>query len=620
MEASLVNSLQQKLDDLDRKVQVYRLERLAEFHQFYHQLLHDQPAAAVANVRRAIVPSLSTYDALRPDIDKTESRSTSMPNPAAFQPGTLPSTASPPSTELHEREQEFQGLFTPSYLPLLDSRSGPTTTSHPHVHTAATTTAPAAGDNGVPMSPGSDLTERASASTRGNGAVAGPETPGPGDDLLRDSLDSAQLPIKPPHARQSTDDTSSSSLSEKSDGKVRRSALRRSPPLTSPKRVRFDFKGLEVLPTASPQHSELPTPRPSSPASKQEQSVFASILGVDEEDDYVPPPKKVSSSEALRALSRTPLEEGTVWTVVNPDTEESSSSPQSESTFISSSTSNQPETPPKPSSASSEGIGNLRTNSSPHSCDQEATAECESDQEESSDEEEFLAMGKRKSSPKKPVIRSVPASAAASAATAPDAGKTAPDRPSEPQSTGSLDEEKDQASSDDIIDEEDDELFHFEAGGLTPPPKPRARPRPPPLQESEDDDELEDEAHGSGILKQHAPERSSSVSIARSAEPEGPPTPTSAKFQAGSLGSYKGRSVIMPVVKDPTLHAQAASLGEFHSFVGSLDGRSGMDEGDASSFRASMVSSVFSGTPRSLTERMMMEDMEAHRRARKEEP
>lgn len=71
----------------------------------------------------------------------------------------------------------------------------------------------------------------------------------------------------------------------------------------------------------------------------------------------------------------------------------------------------------------------------------------------------------------------------------------------------------------------------------------------------------------------------------------------------------------MPVVKNPEVLAQAASLGEFNTFVGSLDGRSGVDEGDLNSFRATLAQSAFSGTPRSLTERMMMEDAQAERGA-----
>ena len=64
----------------------------------------------------------------------------------------------------------------------------------------------------------------------------------------------------------------------------------------------------------------------------------------------------------------------------------------------------------------------------------------------------------------------------------------------------------------------------------------------------------------------------------------------------------------MPIVSDE-VHAQAASLGAINSFVGSVDGRSGLDESDVRSFRASGGIGSFSGTPKSLSERMMMDEM-----------
>ncbi|KAK2066528.1 hypothetical protein P8C59_000335 [Phyllachora maydis] len=44
-----------------------------------------------------------------------------------------------------------------------------------------------------------------------------------------------------------------------------------------------------------------------------------SLLDIEGEEDTLPKPKKVSSTQALQALTRSPLDEGTVWTVVNPD-------------------------------------------------------------------------------------------------------------------------------------------------------------------------------------------------------------------------------------------------------------------------------------------------------------
>ncbi len=81
----------------------------------------------------------------------------------------------------------------------------------------------------------------------------------------------------------------------------------------------------------------------------------------------------------------------------------------------------------------------------------------------------------------------------------------------------------------------------------------------------------------------------------------------------GVVGSYKGRVFSLPIVS-PEVHAIAASMGDIHSFVGSVHGRTGLDESDDQAFRASFKNS---GTPRSLSERMRMEDImeaEEHKR------
>jgi hypothetical protein len=88
----------------------------------------------------------------------------------------------------------------------------------------------------------------------------------------------------------------------------------------------------------------------------------------------------------------------------------------------------------------------------------------------------------------------------------------------------------------------------------------------------------------------------------------------------GIVGSYKDHPFSMPIVS-PEIHAQAASLGDVSSFVGSVHGRSGLDESDQQSFRASLrnASGPFSGTPRSMSERMLMDDiMEAEEAKRRE--
>ncbi|CAM1508793.1 Fc.00g056410.m01.CDS01 [Cosmosporella sp. VM-42] len=75
-----------------------------------------------------------------------------------------------------------------------------------------------------------------------------------------------------------------------------------------PKRVHFEPIGVQALPTASPQSSNLMAHRISSPDVPDDPVNPGSILGDDVEDQ--PPPRKISSS-------RTAPEEDTVWASVN---------------------------------------------------------------------------------------------------------------------------------------------------------------------------------------------------------------------------------------------------------------------------------------------------------------
>jgi hypothetical protein len=363
-----------------------------------------------------------------------------------------------------------------------------------------------------------------------------------------------------------------------------------------------------VLPTSSPEPSETGFSHIAPVPIEDEQLAPSSVL--DDEDEYqrLPPPRKISSSEALRALSRTPLEEGTVWTVVNPNSEKISEPQQEMVPPITDSPVEDETDLPTPTSkgplASAIEFEPTKSPTILNSVREETERELDSDDDSSGDE--FLAMAKTRKSPTSPINKS-------------------PSRtqPLSPRQTGNSDDSRDhhglgfpiesKASStlDDDLDE-DDELFQFEpGGGLSAPPRPR--PITPPSKDDDPEDEP-DVSLDDAPLSQSVNASSTAVPIAKPASPRGPSTPTKARFQAGSIGSYKGRPVIMPVVRNPEVHAQAASLGQFNTFVGGLDGRSGMDEGDLNSFRASLVPSGFSGTPRSLTERLMME--EAMERAR----
>ncbi|KAI9166907.1 hypothetical protein HJFPF1_03022 [Paramyrothecium foliicola] len=609
METRLIESLHHKLGDLDHKVRAYRHDLLADFQRYYHDQLRGVNPAIATNVGHAIALSMANYQSLRPDLDEliqqqpAESRDPSNPGSASFQPSPPSSVfgAAEAPTELHEREQELQGLFTPSYLPLLDSLP-----VSPRPLPAAAYPASASAASSVPRLPESKPEPGFAGSGQGaemnrqQDAVIAQEGGSP-------PIASPQGLDRPGHVRRSTDDTTSSVVSDRSDTKVRRrSALRHSSspakiPI-SPRRVRFEFEGAEVLPTSSPEPSDTIFSHASSTQAGDGQLGSRSILGDEDEHEKLPPPRKISSSEALRALSRTPLEEGTVWTVVDPNTDKSPQAHEEMPPPISVSPVADETDSPTPTRDEPVRMGpvseRVRFGAPLGSVHEEPDKERESDEGDSSGDE-FLAMAKTRKPPSSPKQRS------------PDRTRPSSSHPGDNTYRQIPHETKPLSPPDEIDAYDDDELFQFEpGGGLSAPPRPR--PVTPPAKEDDADEEVDVSPHTVESITAESP----AVPITKPTSPRGPSTPTTARFQAGSVGSYKGRPVLMPVVRNPEVHAQAASLGQFNTFVGGLDGRSGMDEGDLNSFRASLVQSGFSGTPRSLTERLMMEEAMERRQDR----
>lgn len=329
------------------------------------------------------------------------------------------------------------------------------------------------------------------------------------------------------------------------------------------------------------------------------------ILGPDE--DLAPPPKKVSSSQALRALSRTPLDTNTVWTVVNASSPEPGSERNSPRVTLSpgSSKSSLAESPMTTSPATRRHKKFLKSPppEPQESVEQQDDLGNDDDDDNSSSDDGFLAMAKPKSFANKrailsPLSRSPPRS-----------------RSQEPQPTsptpvsGSVPKPEDTTKTTSQVtvnlmeedEEEEDGIFDFEGG---PPSK--ARIPPEPIQEEPDEEEV------------HTPKEEQTpqlLSTSPAVDIPLPETPLPAHLMSASVGSFKGRSVTLPIVTNPEVYAQAASLGDISTFVGGLDGRTGTDEGDLASYRASVGQALFSGTPRSLTERMLMEDAQAQRRA-----
>lgn len=622
MEATLLSSLHTKLDDLEGRLQAYRYDLITDFQHYYRDLLTGVNPNVATSIQQAIAPSFANYPILRPELEAADSQPPDRPQPATFQQAATPE-ASPPRIEApngsHRRETELQGLFTPSYLPLLDSSPTYNRPAVPATTPTTSTTSTQAKDPfpllpamETPVADNSTATDNgvtmdSLATLESNAALAGGQAPAEANRLVRTA----------------TEESTSSACSDKSDSKIMRSAMRRSSsiskPPQSPRRVRFEFMGAEVLPTSSPQQVEFIPPGPTSPVAEDEPIASDMILGDDIEEWQ--PPRKSSSTEALRALSRAPAEEGIVWTVVDPEADKANSRPGGANKGASKNPNSMEQTKSAMNNPRIELAAGAAQNKNTTSLDSRDAngrgSETNRRTDDSSDDEaDYLAMGKRKSAVKQkstsPSATQLPIRGASNgiSATVSRSNKSHPNANTsrESKSPATMDNE----SLDDYGD--DDDLFEFEPAGLSAPPKPRERPAAPPPDELSDDEESEDEVpHMASPTQQPLYSTSPAVSIARPQRTENSMS-TVSRFQPGSLGSYKGRPVIMPVVRNPEVHARAASLGQFNTFVGGLDGRSGMDEGDLSSFRASVVQPGFSGTPRSFTERFMMEEAQAERK------
>lgn len=645
---ALIQDLRRKLDDLEDKVQAYRHDMSVEFQSYYQQNLLDAavPRETIVAVQKSLAMSLENcYPVLALELRKQLPLPTvdneaptgapdsleSPPRPKKTAADLRPSPPSPGAVfgaavaspgSPHEREKEFQGLFTPFFLPLLDSTPvSPTNlpTSLPQQpqerDTSAATAPPSLAEPVVTgTGPGSAVSANVATADQMQGStrhLQGQDMEGSSKtgEVQSGSAGTSQaaspspspspLPGRPSaHARRSTDDilssALSSALSDRSETTAPKSALRRSSscsrPQQSPRRVRFEVKGAEVLPTASPQPSDFPTPRPSSPTPVDQPRTFDEIVGdpaSNEDDRPSLPPRKISSTEKLRLLSREPLDASTTWTTVNTGPEDSE-----DQSSAASSLSSKPTSPaPAPATLTPEPAIQAGIGKPPQMARREEESDVSSD-------EDFLSMAKPKSKTKTATPTTI------SKAPRPDPPvkpNISSEKAAEQSTVVKDEEEKEQASSEDYEDEDD--MFHFETGGLSAPPRPRKRP--PPLKE-----EIPEPA--TSEPEKEKPVRTPQIASPGVAIPaltgSGPSTPTASRFQVGSLGSYKGRPVVMPVVKNPELHTQAEEQGEFNTFVGGVDGRSGVDDADMSSFRASLAQTGFSGTPRSLSERLMMEE------------
>jgi len=593
----LVSELETKLAKLDSQVAAYRQDMAAEFQRYSDALLREVPDDVSDSVCRAIARSRPRFPSLYPNAEASD------PPRAAGEddegerwsgrkspPPVLHHTSGPKDgpRSPHEREKEFRGVFTPNYLPLLDG-----------------------GETAVQSPPSSSP----AASPFGEGRVTeGTQT----TDALGDFR-------RPPPSRRLTD--SSSVDSSGSEAKTRRSALRRSSSASnraSPRRVRFEVQGEEVSPTASPQASNVTLGRlggDDPPRGLAGDSVPAgSKLRAEFGDEQDPPPaRKVSSSERLRALSKLPLEDPAKWRLVSPqsDLDDSATGADEGAGSV---------TKPPAAGPPDQTTGQRPAQSQTAPGEKAAAPgpeilgsplqDLEQHEDDDSSEDDYISMRSLKKSPVSPSSRSsvspstptLPTMeplehAAAESPTQPagEAGAMGQGRGDKPEAvnghsgsalrSGGDSADEDDADSDygEAVDDRE-EVFEFDEDARSPRRENRS-PRPAKIRSY----------------------RSSGDPANDDATPTSPgvgiPMPRASPPVQPSAGSYRGRQITtFDVVKDFRLHEKAAELGDFSSFVGSVDGRTGADAGDVNSFRTSLNNIQYSGTPRSLSERLAMDE------------
>lgn len=606
--ARLVSELYGKLDELNGKVAAYQKDILAEFQRHMDACLKGYSDHVSTQVSRVISESMYRYPALNLPMSSQEDASSPTEDlPADHKPRDgrkspppiLYHTSGTPKEGLrspHEREKEFQGVFTPSYLPLLDGSS----TSSPI----------------SPMPPGPSFPLSAE-NIKGVAEATAPKSPG--------------TDPRPQPVRRLTD-RSSSIDSTSSDTKARRSALRRTSSSTkgSPRRVRFEFQGSEVFPSVAPDETVISSvpgdvsgddgvssaeaeslPETSAIALEDESPAYTgtSLLDVEGEEDFLPRPKKVSSTQALQALSRTPLEpDGTVWTMVNSDPEEAFKRNGDDEIHPSAKLAT---TEKATASAKPELKVTVRPTvhlPKPDTLDEGGAPDQNGaggdDGDESSDEEFLSIKPKSSSKTTSPVSRS-PATKSVSFKDLPRNGSDS--RLKRSPLSGSRPSASDAAYDMQSPVEDEDPLFSFEEEGEEGSDARNSSSVEKYGAEVDGDD---------GNVK--APERPQGVParMAGPGEPASPeepqmalpPVSPSAALFGHSVGSYKGTSVMINPISNPSLYDQIANMDDVPLWVGGIDGRTGVDTADMGSYRANLTRNLAGTTPRSFTERLALEE------------
>ncbi|OTB20494.1 hypothetical protein K445DRAFT_86808 [Daldinia sp. EC12] len=586
---SLVSDLLQKLAELDNKVNEYRQDMAQEFRRYSHQRLQDVPGHVSAKVEKLVVEQFQNYPALSPALDRhiglqsqfdtdatsldEKPRTTKLLSPPPASPQSPGTPVEDGARSPHEREREFHGLFTPSYLPLLDAVQR---------HTPA----PPVLRTEVP-----DIKE-----------------PNDNQKTLLSPISNDVL-LRPDPVRRSTSDTISSSTSDDSSTRPR-SALRRSSSSStknqSPRRVRFDVEGEEVLPTSSPPISPRTTDFPSSPLGNPTNLLDDSYnaIVINEETDLLgsspPMPKKITSTERLKALARSSTEDTSKWEVVGSldaiDDDE-------EDELVMAGLNGR-----KKNGTHHSVVDHINSDSTAHRINDarlptqlgaplpvvEETGE-DDVTDEAEDMDDVLMMPPLSSFKNKKHFSPPLETISEPESSVPDSRQTNQKRNGKQTEPSNHVEEP-------VLEAED--MFEFENSGGT-------KPATKYIDEEEEDEDEDDDADVTPIAeKSTLYSTSPAIPVAKPTASASAPAPSSPRHLASSAGSYRGKPFSIGVVRDPELYKKAAEMGDFYTFVGSVDGRSGVDE--TSSYRPELT--YFNGTPRSLSERLIKEDLEEERR------
>ncbi|KAI1393547.1 uncharacterized protein F4822DRAFT_16175 [Hypoxylon trugodes] len=598
--ASLVSDLLQKLTELDNKVNEYRNDMGQEFRRYSQQRLQDVPGDVSAKVERLIAEQFQNYPALSPALDhvldspfqfqsqpqsqidihtvgpEVEKAWTARDSPPPLSPQSPASPSDDGASSPHEREREFHGLFTPSYLPLLDAvpRRTPTPPTLP---------------------------------------IQIPEVKEPNSDENTSPTTLTNVILgRPDPVRRHTEDTISSVTSDDSAARLRRSALRRSSSSSiktqSPRRVRFDVEGEEVLPTSSPPISprapEFPPSPLGNPTNLLDES-YNAILVNDDTDllgSSPPMPKKITSTDRLKAMARSSTEDTSKWEVVG-NLEATDDDEEDELVIAGLNERRGYDT-------SQTVVDTIGTESTAHRINDArlptqlgaplaAVKETEEEEvnKETGDVDDVLMMpplssfkNKKRFSP--PLETTSESTLEGRDSQQPTEQRNEAKEPSKPNNDSTLDEE---------------DMFEFDDNQDTPSNNRTEEAKS--IKKYIEEEEEDDEADATPIAENPTLfSTSASIPVAKPVDPA--PAPSSPPHVAASAGSYRGKSFSIGIVRDPELHKKAEEMGDFYTFVGSVDGRSGVDE--SSSYRPELT--YFNGTPRSLSERLIQEDLEEARR------